>query len=94
MKKMIFATFVVVILISISVPAFAEDFQRAVAMVADVVIARPAGLACIVVGAAAFIVALPFGLTSGSTKPVARILVTSPFEFTFKRPVGDFSSLE
>jgi hypothetical protein len=94
MKKMIFATFIVVILISSSVPALAENFERAIFMVADVVVMRPVGLACIVVGTAAYVVTLPVALSSGSVKPVTRTLVTSPFEFTFKRPVGDFSSWE
>jgi hypothetical protein len=63
-------------------------------MIADVLIARPVGLVSIVLGTAAFIVALPFAITSGSVEPVARTLVAAPCKFTFARRVGDFSSLE
>ena len=95
MKKMIIATFIVVTLISSSVPALAEeDGPGAPEMIADAIIARPVGLVSIVLGTALFIVALPFAITSGSVEPVARTLVAAPCKFTFTRPVGDFSSLE
>ena len=94
MKRMIIATFIVVTLISSSMPALAEDDPGAPEMIADVLIARPVGLVTIVLGTAAFIVALPFALTSGSVEPVARTLVAAPCKFTFVRRVGDFSSLE
>ncbi len=94
MRHMILATLILVILTSTSIPALAGDFERAVNIVADVVVVRPVGFACIVAGAAAYVVSLPVAVTSGSVKPVTRTLVTSPFEFTVKRPVGDFSSLE
>ena len=93
MKKMVMAAFVVVTLISTSVPVLAND-GGAVEMIADVLIARPAGLVAIVIGTAAFIVALPFAAISGSVEPVARTLVAEPFKFTFTRPVGDFSCWE
>ena len=93
MKKRMIATFIAVILIAASVPALAEDVASAPDMIADVIIARPIGLVCIVVGTAAFIVALPFALASDSVEPVSRRLVVGPFKFTFTRPVGDFSSL-
>ena len=97
MKKMISATFVVVILIVTSVPALARDPasgpEMIVDVVVDVVIARPVGLVSIVTGTAAYIVALPFAITSGSVKTL-QPLVVWPFNFTFNRPVGDFSSLE
>jgi hypothetical protein len=95
MKKMIIAAFIVITLISTSVPALADDGPTvAAAMVADVIIARPAGLVAIVLGTAVFVVALPFAAISGSVEPVARTLVAEPFEFTFTRPVGDFSCWE
>jgi len=96
MKKMIIAAFIVVTLISTSVPALADDGQLnvAAAMAADVIIARPAGLVTMVLGTAVFIVALPFAAISGSVEPVARTLIAEPFKFTFTRPVGDFSLWE
>lgn len=88
MKKMMIVTLIVVTLISTSVPALAED--SAPMMIADVLIARPAGLVCMVVCMPLFIVALPFALTSGSVKSVTQALVVDPYIYTFKRPVGDF----
>jgi hypothetical protein len=95
MKKIILAAFLVMTLISTSVPAFADDGASvAASMIADVIIARPAGLVAIVLGTAVFIVALPFAAISGSVEPVAKTLVAEPFQFTFTRPVGDFSCWE
>ncbi len=92
MKKMMMGTFIVVILISTSVPALAKDGASAPMIIADVFIARPVGLATTVLGTAVFIVALPFAITSGSVGTVARTLVAAPFKYTFTRPVGDFGS--
>ncbi len=94
MKKIMIVALIVVTLISTSVPALAEYRARAPEIIADVLIARPLGLACIVLGTAAFIVALPFAITSDSVKPVGRTLVTTPFNFTFTRPVGNFDDLD
>lgn len=69
--------------------AFA-DFDEAFLMVGDVALARPGGLVALVIGSAAFIVALPFAAASGSVNQVADTLVMGPFNFTFTRPVGDF----
>jgi hypothetical protein len=92
MKKVILTVFIVVTLVSTSVPALAEDGATVAAeMVADVIIARPAGIVATVLGTAVFIVALPFAAISGSVEPVAKTLVADPFKFTFTRPVGDFS---
>ncbi len=95
MKRMIMAA-LVVILISSSVPVLADDdgAYEATAMIVDVVLGRPLGIAATVIGTAFFIVALPFAALSGSVKPVGRTLVAEPFKFTFTRPVGDFSQWE
>ncbi len=90
MKKMIGILLVAVTIISTSAPAFA--FDRAPEIAVDAVLARPLGIAAIIVGSVFFVVSLPFALTSGSVEPVARTLVVAPFKFTFTRPVGDFSS--
>ena len=91
MKKMVMAALIVVTLISTSVPSLGQDGAGAPAMIADVIIGRPAGFVGMIIGTAVFIVALPFAAISGSVEPVARTLVAEPFKFTFTRPVGDFS---
>ena len=61
----------------------------AFAMVIDVPI-RILGIGLAVVGAAFFIVALPFAMSSGSTGDAWDVMVVEPFQFTFTRPLGKF----
>ena len=55
----------------------------------DVVILRPVGLVACVAGLAATVLALPFALPSGSMDKVTKALISEPFHFTFKRPIGE-----
>ncbi len=98
MKKVI-AALIVVTVISGSVPVFASDGSGggasvAASMIADVLIARPAGFVGTIIGSAIFVLAVPFAALGGNVKPVAETLVVDPFKFTFTRPVGDFSNWE
>jgi len=52
---------------------------------------RPLGLFATVAGTALTVVALPFTVPSGSVESSARELILKPAEYTFKRPLGDFS---
>jgi len=58
------------------------------AMIVDTIVVRPAGLAAIVIGAGISIVATPFALAGGNPKEVYGKLVGEPFDFTFRRPLG------
>ncbi|HEY9035762.1 MAG TPA: hypothetical protein VIM96_03530 [Pseudomonadales bacterium] len=58
------------------------------AMVGDVLVVRPIMLAVTVVGAAAFVVALPFSAAGGNVKETGEVLVVGPAMTTFVRPVG------
>jgi len=60
------------------------------AMAADLIFVRPVALVSTVVGAAIFVVTLPFTLPTQSAEEAGRALVESPFEYTFNRPLGDF----
>jgi hypothetical protein len=60
-------------------------------MVVDVVVMRPLGLVATVLGTALTVVALPFTIPSGSVESSAQELIVRPAEYTFKRPLGDFS---
>ncbi|HXX53994.1 MAG TPA: hypothetical protein VEI28_05430 [Thermodesulfovibrionales bacterium] len=88
MKKMVLLLITCFLLFN-TTPSFA-DFDEAFLTVGDLVIARPGGLAALVIGSAAFIVALPFAAASGSIQRTADTLVNGPFNFTFTRPLGDF----
>jgi hypothetical protein len=58
------------------------------AMLADVFILRPFGIAATVLGSVAFVVALPFTLPTRSVDKAAQRLVVDPAKFTFVRPLG------
>jgi hypothetical protein len=58
-------------------------------MFVDLVVTRPLGLLGVVAGSAAFVVALPFTIPSGSVDRAAEELVKKPFRYTFKRPLGE-----
>lgn len=60
---------------------------------ADALVVRPVGMAATVVGAAIFIVALPFAAIAGDVKQTSKSLVGAPAAFTFKRRLGDFESM-
>lgn len=65
--------------------------DKATDMVVDAVVMRPLGLAATVVGTVLTVVALPFTIPSGSVEASARQLILRPADYTFKRPLGDFS---
>ncbi|ROQ89808.1 hypothetical protein [Desulfosoma caldarium] len=59
-------------------------------MLADVLIARPIGIAACAVGLVGTVIALPFAAFSGSVDAVTEKLVAEPFAYTFQRPLGQF----
>ena len=64
------------------------------AVVADTLVVRPACFVATVVGAACFVVALPFAALSKSVKKTGNILVVKPAQATFTRPLGDFGDMD
>ena len=86
-----------VVLMAGSVPAMAQESYPSgsadsggLGMLADLVFVRPVALVGTVLGAAIFVVSLPFSLPTRSADEAAKTLVGSPFEYTFNRPLGDF----
>ncbi len=65
-----------------------DEDPSAGAMVGDLLIARPIGLAMTVGGTAAFLVSLPFTLLAGHAAEAADALVVGPAETTFVRCLG------
>lgn len=75
-----------------AIPAGAAAIKQepsSTAVVYDVLLMRPLGLVATTVGAAMFIVGLPFTIPSRSVKVAADKLVVAPFNFTFRRPIGN-----
>lgn len=68
-----------------------EPNDNGLAIVADLLIARPLGLVTTVVGAAIFTIGLPIELMVGDVETPARKLIVEPAWYTFKRPLGDLS---
>ncbi len=59
-------------------------------MVADVVAARPIGLASLVIGTLAFIVSSPFSALGDNLEQAYQLMIVDPALYTFKRPLGAF----
>ncbi len=55
----------------------------------DALFYRPVGLALIPIGAAVFIISLPFSATGGNVPTAFNNLVTAPAKYTFCRPLGE-----
>ena len=65
-----------------------REEPTAEAILFDLVVLRPLGLAATALGVVAFVVALPFTLPTKSTKEVGQKLVADPVKYTFVRPLG------
>lgn len=55
----------------------------------DLLIARPFGILAGIAGTGVFIATLPFTLPTKSSDKAAKMLITDPFRFSFKRPFPD-----
>ena len=66
-----------------------EAPNAAGAIVLDAFLLRPLGLVATVLGAATFVVTLPFSLPTRSADDAAKVLVVKPLEYTFARPLGE-----
>jgi hypothetical protein len=90
----------VVLLVSIFIisfmpisPVYASNIDEpfegsAGAMAFDLILMRPVGLAATIVGAAVFIVSIPFSALGGNSEAAAEKLINEPLFFTFQRPLG------
>ena len=74
-------------------PSFASGSGSPEAVVADVIVARPACLVVTVFGAAFFVVTLPVAVVSKSVKSSCHTMVVKPAKATFTRPLGDLDAL-
>ncbi len=65
-----------------------DENPSALAMIGDLVIARPLLVVATVAGAAAFLVSLPFTATGGNMDQAADTLMAGPAEAAFVRCLG------
>lgn len=79
--------------LSLCLPAAAyssaiDETPSALAMAGDAVIARPALLAITILGAATYVVSLPFSALGGNAGEAAEVLFIEPAKATFVRCLG------
>lgn len=65
-----------------------DEDPSAMAMAGDLVVARPLLLAATAVGAAVYVVSLPFSLAGGNSIEAGKTLVVGPAMSTFVRCLG------
>lgn len=65
-----------------------DESPNEFAMVGDLFVARPIGLAMVVGGTAVWVVSLPFTLLAGHAGEAAETLIAGPVETTFMRCLG------
>lgn len=70
-----------------------QQDTHGVAIVADIVLARPLGLVATTAGAVLYLIAFPFAAMSGDMTSPAETLVGEPARYTFTRPLGQIESL-
>jgi hypothetical protein len=81
---------VLVLAVGIQMPALAqsEESPGAGTMAADLLVARPLGVAFTALGTAVFVVSLPFSALGGNVPEAAEKLVLEPARETFVRCLG------
>ena len=89
MKKIVVILLAIIILVSSSM-AFAAD--ETTNIIGDSLILRPLGIVITVAGSILFVITLPMSAIAKSTDKTYNALVKRPYEFTFKRQVGDMES--
>ncbi len=92
MKKYLLFGVVCCVVFSVGAVAHAGNHSSggpsAGAIVADALVLRPLGFCGTVLGAAAFVISLPVTLPTRRTDEASRILVVTPYQYTFERPLG------
>ncbi len=69
-------------------PVYQVESPPAYSMIADLVIARPLLIAATAIGAAVFVVSLPFTALGGNVKEAGNSLVVAPGKAAFVRCLG------
>ena len=91
----VFGMIAALICIPFASSALAEQYFEAKepgggAMIYDMVVVRPIGLAATVIGSAFWLVSLPFSASGDNYDTATEKLVKEPTVYTFKRPLGEF----
>ena len=94
MKQLIKQSTVILIIAALFfLPAigFSADSEVTSASIAgDTLVMRPLGVVATVLGAAFFVVSLPFSVWGGNVGKSFKATIAKPAEYTFVRGIGDF----
>jgi hypothetical protein len=93
MKKTLVTALCVLAICSASVTPCRAENDKALKVITDVAVLRPAGLVATAVGSVFFLVSLPFAATTHSIKDTAHTLIVSPAKATFQRPLGNYDAV-
>jgi hypothetical protein len=92
MKTLQRGLYVLALTVGLQTPALAQvhadEKPNAGAMVADLLVARPLGVAFTAIGTAVFVLSLPFSAAGGNVPDAAEKLVLEPARETFVRCLG------
>jgi len=95
MKRIMTTLLIVFFVLSLNLIGFAENQKTtspsepsAAAIIADVIVLRPAGLIGTILGGAAFLISLPVTVPTKTYKQTGETLFMKPAKFTFNRPLG------
>jgi hypothetical protein len=91
MKKGVVVLLTLILVLTSSM-AFARKKPDATNMIAETLVLRPLGFGALVFGSVFYVISLPMALITDSEKNVREALVTEPYEYVFKRPMGDIGS--
>ena len=93
MKKVAILLMVSYFVLSFNLPAFAEDKSArnpSVGEIAgDILWIRPLGVIGTVIGATAYVISLPVTALLKKTDEAKESLITDPYNYYLKRPLGD-----
>jgi len=92
---MVFGVIAALICIPLANSALAEEYFKTQepgggAMIFDMVVVRPVGLAATAIGSVFWLISLPFSASGDNVDVATQKLIKEPAAFTFKRPLGEF----
>jgi hypothetical protein len=95
MKRIIGTVLIVFFVLSLNSGVFADEQKTTsksepstAAIIADVIVLRPAGIIGTIIGGAAFLISLPVTVPTKTYKQTGDALFMKPANFTFSRPLG------
>jgi hypothetical protein len=91
MKKTVIVMLTLCIVLTSSM-AFARSETDATNLIAETLVLRPLGFGGLVFGSVFYVLSLPMALITDSEKDVREVLVLEPYEYVFKRSMGDIGS--